>query len=208
MSPNIRLPIQQRSIDAWSRVLDSGVEIMSELGYEGFTIAEICKRAEVAPRFIYDRVDDKDNLFLAVYMHGMLELADEQTELVQPGRWDMLTNSERISAAVHQIGQIFMTHREFLKSVVLISSSVEEISKRGAESKNQFSQQFNQMLESIHSEINHDDPQDAITACFDIVFSAWVVRVAYGREFSSLGLEDAQFDEHLQDMGIRYLLGK
>lgn len=207
MSPTVRLPVQQRSIDAWNRVLDSGVQIMSELGYEGFTIAEICKRAEVAPRFIYDRVDDKENLFLAVYLHGMNELSSEQELLLQTDRWENLSPQELVSTAIHEVGQRFVLHKEFLKSVVLVSSSNEDISRLGALSKEQFSNQFGVLLSTIHTEVNLPDPQDGITACFDIVFSAWVVRVAYGREFSSLNLDDEQFDLHLQDMGIRYLLG-
>ena len=42
--------------------------------------------------------------------------------------------------------------------------------------------------------------------CFDTAFAAWVVRVAYGPEFSALGLDDDQFDDHLQELGVRYLL--
>jgi hypothetical protein len=33
-----------------------------------------------------------------------------------------------------------------------------------------------------------------------------VVRIAYGPEFSALGLNDDQFDDHLQELGVRYLL--
>ena len=63
----IRPPRQERSRRAWDRVLDAGVALLEEAGYEGFTIAAVCERAQVPPRAIYDRAPTKDALFLAVY---------------------------------------------------------------------------------------------------------------------------------------------
>ena len=65
MNLDIRLPQQTRSKEAWERVLDAGAQIIADYGYDGFTIASVCERAGVAPRFIYDRVNDKETLFLA-----------------------------------------------------------------------------------------------------------------------------------------------
>ena len=67
----IRPPRQERTRQAWSRVLDAGVALVEEGGYEAFTIAAVCERAQAAPRALYDRTTSKDALFLAVYEHGM-----------------------------------------------------------------------------------------------------------------------------------------
>ena len=59
-------------------MLDAGVALIEHGGYEALTIAAVCERAEVPPRLIYERVANKDALFLAVYEHGMERvLADE-----------------------------------------------------------------------------------------------------------------------------------
>ena len=45
----VRPPKQRRSREAWNRVLDAGVAILEEGGYDAFTIAAVCERAAVAP---------------------------------------------------------------------------------------------------------------------------------------------------------------
>ena len=41
----VRPPKQQRSRQAWNRVLDAGVSILEDGGYDAFTIAAVCERA-------------------------------------------------------------------------------------------------------------------------------------------------------------------
>ena len=56
----IRPPLQRRSREAWTRVLDAGVTLLEEGGYEAFTIAAVCASARVPPRAIYARAASKD----------------------------------------------------------------------------------------------------------------------------------------------------
>ena len=74
----VRPPKQQRSREAWNRVLDAGVAILEDGGYDAFTIAAVCERAAVAPTAIYARTTSKDALFLAVYEHGIAAMLVEQ----------------------------------------------------------------------------------------------------------------------------------
>src|SRR3954469_18447828 len=53
----IRPPMQKRTREQWSRVLDAGVTLLEEGGYEAFTIPAICERAQVAVSAIYARAD-------------------------------------------------------------------------------------------------------------------------------------------------------
>jgi len=205
-STSVRAPRQKRSREAWSRVLDAGVELLSERGYEGFTIGAICDAAGVAPRFIYDRVDGKDDLFLAVYEHGLARVRAGQSELERPERWVGLTTDALVRGAIREIGARFRENSAFLRAIVLLSSSVAEVAVRGAAYRAEFEGQFVGLLGRISHNIRHDDPLSAIRYCFDTAFAAWVVRVAYGPEFSALGLDDDKFDQHLQELGVRYLL--
>ena len=68
MDLEVRPPKQRRSREAWQRVLDAGVAILEDGGYDAFTIAAVCARARVAPPAIYARTTSKDALFLAVYV--------------------------------------------------------------------------------------------------------------------------------------------
>lgn len=205
-STPIRPPKQKRSREAWTRVLDAGVELLAERGYEGFTISAMCEAAAVAPRFIYDRVDNKDDLFLAVYEHGLSRVRAGQSELDRTDRWQGLPHDELVRGAIREVGARFRENAAFLRSIVLLSSSVAEVAARGAAYREEFEGQFVTLLRRITGEIRHDDPVAAMRYCFDTAFAAWVVRVAYGPDFSALGLDDDQFDDHLQDLGVRYLL--
>lgn len=205
-STSVRAPRQKRSREAWARVLNAGVELLSEDGYEGFTIAAICDSAGVAPRFIYDRVDGKDDLFLAVYEHGLGRVRAGESELQRDERWVGLTPDEIVRGAVGEVSARFRENTAFLRAVVLLSSSVAEVARRGAAYREEFESQFVRLLSRIKDDIRHNDPLSAMQYCFDTAFSAWIVRVAYGPEFSALGLDDEQFDRRLQELGVRYLL--
>jgi len=206
-STSVRAPRQKRSREAWSRVLDAGVLLLSERGYEGFTISAICDAAGVAPRFIYDRVDGKDDLFFAVYEHGLGRVRAGQSEVERPERWAGLTPDAVVRGAISEVSARFRENAAFLRAIVLLSSSVAEVATRGAAYRAEFEGQFVGLLSRIVDDIHHDDPLSAMRYCFDTAFAAWVVRVAYGPEFSALGLDDDQFDQRLQELGVRYILG-
>src|SRR3954468_532979 len=115
----VRPPKQRRSREAWRRVLDAGVAILEEGGYDAFTIAAVCERSQVAPPAIYARTSSKDALFLAVYEHGIAALRAEQEVFADAGRWSGLASEELVRAAVGESVGISLRHQRFLRSVVL-----------------------------------------------------------------------------------------
>src|SRR3954468_2875198 len=92
----VRPPKQRRSREAWNRVLDAGVAILEDGGYEAFTIAAVCERAAVAPTAIYAGTMSKDPLFLAVYEHGIARLRTDQEGLGDADRWRELAPAELV----------------------------------------------------------------------------------------------------------------
>lgn len=206
LDTNVRLPVQQRALDSWKRVLDSGVAIFTELGYEGFTIAEICRRASVAPRFVYDRVADKDALFMVVYLHALEPLRNADRDITDAERWRGLSPEQLVRAAVHEVGLRFMLNHDLLRNVALLSSSNKEVARYGAQDKAEFGQYFAQMLTPITPLVTHENANEAIEFCFDTVFSSWVARTAFGPEFSHQKASDHEFDRDMGSLAVRYLL--
>ena len=116
----VRPPKQQRSREAWNRVLDAGVAILEDGGYDAFTIAAVCERASVAPTAIYARTTSKDALFLAVYEHGIAQHPGRAGGLRRRralGRAWLLPTLVR--AAVAEMVGISLRHQRFLRAVVL-----------------------------------------------------------------------------------------
>jgi AcrR family transcriptional regulator len=204
----VRPPKQRRSREAWNRVLDAGVAILEEAGYDAFTIAAVCERARVAPPAIYARTASKDALFLAVYEHGIARLRAEQEIFADTARWAELGPVELVREAVAEMVGISLRHQPFLRAVVLISAAHPEVQRRGSGYSREFGEQFGRVLARVADEMSQNDPERAIGACFETAFSTSIIRVAYGPAFASPEpRDDAQFVDDLATMAVRYLLG-
>jgi len=205
----IRPPRQQRSREAWNRVLDAGVALLEEGGFDAFTIAAVCGRARVAPPAIYARTTSKDALFLAVYEHGISRLLADQRIFDDAARWAELSVEALVRAAVAEVVGIPLRHQPFLRAVVLISAAHPEVQRRGARYSKQLGEQFNRVLLPAEHEIRHADPEAAIRACFDSAFATSIIRVAYGPGFSTPSpRSDDQFVRDTGEMAVRYLLAQ
>ncbi|MDL4817279.1 TetR/AcrR family transcriptional regulator [Actinomadura opuntiae] len=202
----IRPPRQERSRQVWARILDAGVEIIEEGGYEAFTIAAVCERAEVAPPTVYARVDTKDALFLAVYEHGVAQLNADQVVFSDHRRWDGLAPERLVSEAVTELAGLFTRHVRFLRAVVLISGAHPEVKRRGSAYSRRLGEEFTAVLLRAADRIAHPDPTTAVHACFTMLFSTLVLRVAYGPGFTAPATTDDVFTDQLIQIAAGYLL--
>jgi AcrR family transcriptional regulator len=204
----IRPPRQERSRRAWARVLDAGVTLLEDCGYEGFTIAAVCERAQVPPRAVYDRAPSKDALFLAVYEHGMARIRADHAVFEDPDRWRGLPAAALIEAAVREVAAIFGRHERLLRAVVLISGVHPEVNRRGSAHSRELGERFTNLLRPLGGQFAHprDDVDAALRACFSTVFSALVIRVAYGPGFAADPVDDDAYAGHLAWMSASYLL--
>lgn len=205
-SLEIREPRQERTRRAWARVLDAGVSLVEEGGYEAFTIAALCEKAQVAPRALYDRTTSKDALFLAVYEHGISRVAADQSVFADTDRWQALPADELITAAVTELTDLFRRHAAFLKPVLLLSGAHPEVLRRGRAHVHALADVFTALLLTVRDEITHPEPDTAARQCFATVFSACVVRTAHGPDFATEEVDHSTFTDHLALTACRSLL--
>jgi AcrR family transcriptional regulator len=204
----IRPPRQERTRQAWARVLDAGVTLLEEAGHEGFTIAAVCERAQVPPRAIYDRAPSKDALFLAVYEHGMARIKADHAVFSDPAHWHGLDAAALVEAAVRELAAIFSRHQALLRAVVLISGVHPEVYRRGSAYVRELGDQFTALLRSVAAPVTHADTDvdTVLKTCFTTVFSAFVIRVAYGPGFAADAVDDATYTSQLARMSSSYLV--
>jgi AcrR family transcriptional regulator len=203
----VRPPKQQRSRESWTRVLDAGVAILEDGGYDAFTIAAVCERAAVAPTAIYARTTSKDALFLAVYEHGIADLRAEQGVFVDDARWAGLAPVELVRAAVVEMVAISLRHQRFLGAVVLISAAHPEVARRGSRYAQELGEGFTRVVLGASRHITHPDAEVAVRSCFGTVFAASIIRVAYGPGFATpTVVDDDTFTASLGETAVRYLL--
>lgn len=203
----VRQPRQERTRRQWARVLDCGIEILQEGGYDAFTIAAVCERAQVPPRALYARVDSKDALFLAVYDHGMAGVAADHAPLADETRWAGLTAEATIRQAVVLVLDVFARNAALLRSVVLLSGAHPEVLRRGSEHARQLQALFVRRCLPVVGD-HHPDPMAAAGTAFNAVFAAAVFRVAYGPSFLAPNSDTDEFAERLADMQMAYLVGR
>jgi AcrR family transcriptional regulator len=204
----VRPPKQRRSREAWNRVLDAGVAILEEGGYEAFTIAAVCERASVAPPAIYARTTSKDALFLAVYEHGIARLRLEQDRLAEGRRWEGLAAPDLVRAVVAETVWICLRNQAFLRAVVLISAAHPEVRRRGSRYSRELGELFAGALRAALFQVTHPDADAAVRSCFGTVFAAAIIRVAYGPAFATpTPVDDDAFVAQLGETAARYLVG-
>ena len=205
----VRPPKQQRSREAWNRVLDAGVAILEDGGYDAFTIAAVCERAAVAPTAIYARTTSKDALFLAVYEHGIGRLRAGQEVFTDDDRWAGLAPVDLVRAAVTEMVGLSLRHQRFLGAVVLLSAAHEEVQRRGDRYARELGDGFAGVVLRGADAITHPDAEAAVRSCFGTVFAATMIRVAYGPAFATPSpVDDDAFVANLGEMAVRYLLGE
>jgi AcrR family transcriptional regulator len=196
----VRAPQQQRSRESWERVLNAGVAILEDGGTTAFTIAAVCERAQVVPRAIYARVEDKDALFLAVYEHGMARIRRDHEVFADTKRWTGLTIDATVTRAVREVAAIFARHSRLLRAVVLIAGVHPEVTRRGAFHAQDLADRFTARLLSAGVADEQPDPEAAVRMAFEVLFSALVIRTAYGQAFLGAPVGPQEFVARLDRM--------
>ncbi|MGY2002551.1 TetR/AcrR family transcriptional regulator [Blastococcus sp. SYSU DS1024] len=205
----VRLPQQRRSRETWARVLDAGVALLEDTGYDGFTIAAVCARAQVAPTALYARTTSKDALFLAVYEHGIARLRADQEVFADGPRWAGLPPAQLVRSAVAEMVSISLRHQRFLRAVVLVSAAHAEVQRRGSRYSQELGSAFARVVLRERGAVRHAEPEAAVRSCFGTVFAASIIRVAYGPGFASPApVDDEAFVADLGETAVRYLLGE
>jgi AcrR family transcriptional regulator len=190
-------------------VLDAGVALLEDAGYEGFTIAAVCARAQVAPTVLYARTTSKEALFLAVYEHGIARLQADQAVFADQARWAGLAPAELVRSAVAAMVGISLGHERFLRAVVLLSAAHDEVRRRGAGHSQELGEAFARVVLQAAGSITHADPEAAVRSVFGTVFATSMIRIAYGPGFATPApVADDAFVADLGETAVRYLLGR
>lgn len=201
----VKLPVQDRSRKAWARVLKVAADILETQGADSFTIAEVCQQAGVSAAAIYARVRSKDALLLQAYDEVHRRIVEGSPTALQ-GETGTGSPTEAIDRAVASVGEVYLTHATFMRSVILLSASNPEIRRRGSEWTTQMGRDFTAALAPYSSCFKVDDADASIDLCYRMVFSSTVMHVAYGPSFASeRPMSDGELLAGLQSAARRVL---
>jgi AcrR family transcriptional regulator len=187
----IRPPLQRRSAESLERVLQAGLEVLTETGFEGFTLQEVSRRAGVSIGSIYARVPSREALLLAIHERAMAVMTEQEQQLERDSAVEGLSSRERVETLV---ADIMLRNGQMLRVFMRQAPMNAEIWKRGAENSHGTAQLFRAALESHSDDLRHPDPDLAIDISYRIVYCTIARRITHGPRFES----DVEVsDEHL-----------
>jgi AcrR family transcriptional regulator len=203
----IRPPLQRRSQESLERVLQAGAELLLEVGYDGFTLQEVSRRAGVSIGSIYARAPSKEALVLAIYDREMARVSAANEKLRETAQLDGLKGRDLIIALVDLMARSTLEHADILRVFMYRAMVDPEIFRRGSERSTMLSRAFEEALLEHKDEFSHPDPELAIDIAFRFVYNTLVRRVTHGETFESQRrLSDEELIRELGEAAADYLL--
>lgn len=169
-----RAPRQDRSRDTWDRVLQVGMDLFAERGWQGLTITELCRRAKVSAPSIYARVDGKAGLFLAVHDRWLAQIRETERMLREEHVREGADAAEAAASVTHVILGVFDVHAPALRALIDRSAHDPELLARGGAASRR-------MLGALAQTLPVPTPQ-ALNVV-RTVYTEGLVRVMYGDAF-------------------------
>lgn len=173
----VRRPRQARSVDSWDRILEAGIALLMQEGWEALTITSVCKKAGVTPPTIYARVDGLGGLFWAVYELGMRDVLSTQSNLLAIAAKTPPGSASRVQAVVHVAAGIFEKNKKFLQPIIRYSSSNNSLLAKGAKES--------RSLVLAMADLLPGKDRLAAFECAQHLYTEAVFRVMYGGAFLS-----------------------
>ena len=181
---SVQPPQQERSRASFERVLQAATSLLEEEGYDGFTLAEVSKRAGVSIGSIYARVKSKDDLFYVIQDRYMTRTEDRPL-LRDPEAWSALSSHGLIVAVVHELGEIFKQNERLLRVFMHRGIVDPVVATRSSASVSQFHDAVEAILLARSSSITHDDPALAVDVAFRMAWGTLARQIMYGPTFES-----------------------
>tara|TARA_R100000365_G_scaffold988_1_gene3597 strand:- start:1440 stop:2045 length:606 start_codon:yes stop_codon:yes gene_type:complete len=173
-APHERAPQQARSRESWDRVLQVGMELFAERGWQGLTITEVCRRAGVSAPSIYARVDGKAGLFLAVHERWLEKITETERALRELHVDPTHSAADAATAAAQVIMGVFEVHREELRALIDRSAHDPELLERGGAASRAF---IGVLAQTIPG------PPERGLAVVRVVYGECLMRTMYGSHF-------------------------
>ena len=205
--PQIRPPQQRRSQESLERVLEAGLELLQEAGFEGFTLQEVSRRANVSVGSIYARAPSKDALILAIYDREMERIARRQQRIEADSQREGISGRALVETLVRDMAELMLAESATLRVFMQRAASDPVIWQRGAERSHVLADVFETALLEHRDELAHPDPEVAIDVAYRFVYCTLARRITHGPRFESeRELSDERLVTELATAAADYLL--
>jgi AcrR family transcriptional regulator len=203
----IRPPLQRRSRESLERLLQTGLELLQEKGFDGFTLQELSQRAGVSIGSIYGRVEGREALIMAIYERAMESIDEEEhakLERVQslPG----LSPRERVERVITTAAETMLANGDVLGVFMRQAPRNSEILTRAAEISSANARIFARALLAHREDMRHPDPELAVDVAWRMIYCTIARRITHGPRFESTRpLSDQRLVRELTRATLDYL---
>jgi AcrR family transcriptional regulator len=205
--PGIRTPRQARSRETFERILRTGAEVLADRGYEGFSLSELCRRAEVSFGALYTRIESKEALVLAIHDRELTRISRETEIFEAPELWAALPTRTFVLDAVRALGMHYDRNRRLLRVFIQRASVDLTMREHGQRFNAQLAARFTGLLRRRAAEIPHPEPNRAVDAAYQMAAASFGWRTAFGPTFTSeLNTEPDAFIDQVANAVAGYLL--
>jgi AcrR family transcriptional regulator len=180
----VQPPQQERSRASFERVIQAATSLLEEDGYDGFTLAEVSKRANVSIGSIYARVKSKDDLFYVIQDRYMT-VSENRPRLQDPAVWSELDAQAAILGIVDEIGELFKVNERLLRVFMHRGIVDSEVATRSSSSVSKFHDEIVAILLTKRAAIAHEDPELAIDVAFRMAWGTLARQIMYWPTFES-----------------------
>jgi AcrR family transcriptional regulator len=176
----VRPPQQRRSRESLERLLRAGEKILARDGYEGFTIAEVSRLANVSVGSVYGRFENKDALVYAIHRRMMARMSRLPDEMTSDGGL-----GPTVRAGVRALANDMHRERALLRAFMLRGAVDPRIAEPGSRASQMVADDFRERILRHRHEIAHHDPEVAADVAFRTVYDVLARQVMYGPTFES-----------------------
>jgi AcrR family transcriptional regulator len=187
------------------RLLDAGAQLLGERGYEGFTISELGRRANLSNGSIYHLMPSKEILLEAIHDHELARLEGEAQARSGPAEWAGLDLGATLRKAVGDLVGVFDRNAPMLRVALARAVTDPAVAQRGARQVGRARERFAGALNGVRDQITHPDPDVAIDLCFRTLMATVRQNVAAAPETVASDLSRERQVQELAAMFEAYL---
>jgi AcrR family transcriptional regulator len=166
-------------------VLQAGLEVLIDTGFDGFTLQEVSRRAGVSIGAIYSRVPSREALLLAIHERAMAVMAEQEQQFERDSMREGLTPREFVETLVSDMANIMLTNASMLRVFMRQAPMHAAIWKRGAQTSQTTAGLFRAAFEPYRSELRAPKNDLAIDVAYRMVYCTIARRITHGPQFES-----------------------
>ena len=182
----LRPPQQRRSRESLERVLKAGEKLLAQKGYDGFTVAEVSRKAKVSVGSVYGRFQSKDALIYEIHRRLLERIAawtDAESEAISQD--PDLELQGAVARAVHLVADSTDSERALLRAFMLRGPVDPHIAGPGSKSSQAVGRAFKAAVLRHRDEIGHPKPELACDIAYRMAYDVLARNVMYGPTFES-----------------------